>query len=161
MKRIGLFAAVLVAAHLAASCGADTGRAGNADADSAGAAAGEKIPVPGESASQLTGDEWRLTMVADSAVAQGDGVPTLEFLDDSRVAGHTGCNSAGGPYEIDGTTLSIGPLATTRMACLDDTVMWVEASYLRSIDATRSYRIEGDTLVLIDQAGAELVRFVR
>jgi putative lipoprotein len=100
-------------------------------------------------------------MVADSAVAQGDGVPTLEVLDDSRVVGNTGCNSAGGPWEIDGTTLTIGPLVTTRMACLDDTVMWVEASYLRSMDATRAYRIEGDTLVLLDEAGADLVRFVR
>jgi heat shock protein HslJ len=161
MKRIGLFAAVLIVAYLAGSCGPDTDADGSADPDSAHAAAGEQMPAPGESASPLTRSEWRLTMVSDSAVAEGDNVPTLEFLDDSQVAGHTGCNSAGGPYEIDGPTLTIGPLVTTQMACLDDTVMWVETSYLRAMDATRSYRIEGDTLVLLDEAGAELARFVR
>jgi heat shock protein HslJ len=161
MKRIGSFAAVLIAGHLAASCGPGTDAPESADADSASAAADEQMPGPAETASPLVGGVWRLVMVSDSAVSESEKNPFVEFVDQSQLTGNTGCNSAGGPWEMDGTTLTIGPLVTTRMACLDDTVMWVEASYLRAMDATRSYRIEGDTLVLLDEAGAELARFVR
>ena len=48
-----------------------------------------------------------------------DAVVTLDFVDDGRLTGETGCNSFNGPYQSDGDAISIGPLAVTRAACPD------------------------------------------
>jgi heat shock protein HslJ len=45
------------------------------------------------------------------------GEPTLELTEDGEVQGDTGCNTFTGSYELDGATLTLGPLTTTRMAC--------------------------------------------
>lgn len=44
----------------------------------------------------------------------------LQFGDDGRVSGRAGCNRFSGPYTQAGRTLTVGPLATTRMACGDE-----------------------------------------
>jgi heat shock protein HslJ len=48
-----------------------------------------------------------------------DAVVTLDFVDDARLTGETGCNSFNRPYQSDGDAISIGPLAVTRAACPD------------------------------------------
>jgi heat shock protein HslJ len=72
----------------------------------------------------LVDTEWHLEALVegvgpDGAVSSVWGEPTLRLSDDGTLAGSTGCNRFNGSYELDGTTLRVGPLATTRMACED------------------------------------------
>jgi heat shock protein HslJ len=78
--------------------------------------------VAAEPDAELVGTTWRLESLVDGlgpdgAVTSVVGEPTLEFTEDGEVRGDTGCNTFSGGYELDDTTLRIGPLATTRMAC--------------------------------------------
>lgn len=43
--------------------------------------------------------------------------PTLTLAEDGSVAVYTGCNRGAGTYEVSGTTVTMGPIAITRMAC--------------------------------------------
>ena len=63
----------------------------------------------------LIGTEWRVEEIASRGVLD-DVHPTIRFGDDGRVSGSTGVNRFTGTYELDGEQLTVGPLATTRMA---------------------------------------------
>jgi len=45
-------------------------------------------------------------------------IPYIEFKSaDSRVSGNAGCNGYGATYKIEGSTIDIGPIMSTQMAC--------------------------------------------
>lgn len=60
--------------------------------------------------------EWRVRSIAGQPVARGTNV-TVNFAD-QRVSGNTGCNSFSGGYRFTRGTLNIGPLMTTKRACV-------------------------------------------
>jgi putative lipoprotein len=51
-------------------------------------------------------------------------------------------------------------MATTRMMC-PPAVMDQEGKFLRALDLTREFRLDGPYLKFLDRDGAELVRFTR
>ena len=55
-----------------------------------------------------------------------------------------------GSYQLSGTSLKLGPLATTRMAC---PAMEVEERYLKALRATTRYEIAGSSLTLFGPDG--------
>jgi len=59
-----------------------------------------------------------------------------------------------GSYELTGSSLKFGPLATTRMACPS---MDAEQAYLGALGATTRYEVAGTTLTLFG-AGGPVVR---
>jgi heat shock protein HslJ len=73
---------------------------------------------------------------------------TLEF-GSKQVSGKSGCNSFGGPFEVSGTDgISIGPLATTLIGCLDPAISAQEQEYLAALGLAKTYRVTGDSLTL-------------
>jgi len=100
---------------------------------------------------------WRLANlgmqpVVPSADPQRD--PQLVFDRSSgRVSGSGGCNRITGSYQRDGTKLKIGPLAATRMACLDAGRGALESGFLAALQSTASYTMNGQDLVLFDARG--------
>src|SRR5262249_35167247 len=83
---------------------------------------------------------------------------TIQFGADGRVSGSSGCNTFMGPYQTSGASLTIGPLATTRMAC-EQSIMDQEQAYLAALSATKSYQIAGPTLTLLDATGTRMAEF--
>jgi heat shock protein HslJ len=73
---------------------------------------------------------------------------TATFSTDSRVSGSSGCNSYFGSADAKTGTLSVGPLASTMMACLADGVMPQEQRYLAALQAAKSFVVSGDELRL-------------
>lgn len=114
-----------------------------------------------ESAS-LTGTPWLATGVnngaggIDSVVAGSE--LTAVFAEDGTVAGTGGCNTFTGTYATDGTSISFGPLASTKMACPAE-VMDQESAYFAALAASSIYAISGDRLELRDAEGALQVGF--
>jgi heat shock protein HslJ len=141
------------AAFLAALDGAGTWRItpeGNLEIGGAGsivASPGTQAPTPQSSPTDLPGTSWDLVEMGNT----GDFariVPTIEFGPDGRVSGFAACNTFSGTYTLDGVTIALGPLATTKMACQPPASV-VEAEYLAALSGVATWSIEPDgSLVL-------------
>lgn len=104
--------------------------------------------------------QWTLVSVDGVAsLPSGAATPTIVFDSDERVSANTGCNSAGGPYTVDGDRLTIGTLIMTRRACADPAGNDLERAYVRALEGTRRYRIVDAKLELLDEGGNVLARF--
>lgn len=111
----------------------------------------------------LTGTTWAATginngkggvtsLVAESTV-------TAEFADDGTLTGDAGCNSYTGTYEVLGDTITIGPLATTRMAC-EPELNEQEANYLAALENATTFTLDRDRLELRNDEGSLQVGYI-
>lgn len=109
-------------------------------------------------AATLAGSAWNVTGYNNGKEAvvsvAADSTITLIFGADGTVSGNASCNSYNGSYQTDGDALTIGPLATTRMACASDELNAQEAQYLAALQASATYDISNDQLTIRDAGGA-------
>jgi heat shock protein HslJ len=70
----------------------------------------------------------------------------------SRATGYSGVNSFTGTFQSSGANLSFGPIAATRRAG-PPAAMAFESALFKALAATRSYRVSGDALELLDAEG--------
>jgi len=112
----------------------------------------EPQPAP-----SLDGTNWQVL-----GYNNGRGAVTTPLLEtemnasfgpDGIISGSSGCNTYNGPYGVDEKSLSIGPLATTRLAC-DEPVMEQELAYLAALQASTRYELTADRLTLRNDDGA-------
>jgi putative lipoprotein len=59
---------------------------------------------------------------------------------------------------MDGDRLTVGPIATTRMACAPE-AMEAEDAFLAALGGAARLVVSEDALVLADEDGQELLRF--
>ncbi len=105
----------------------------------------------------LADTAWSLTTItsadAASSVPAGVRTPTLKITEDGRLQIFTGCNNGNSSVEVGDTTLSVGAIALTRMACTDTDSQETEAAVLSVLNGDVGYSIEEKTLTLT--AGAK------
>jgi len=124
-----------------------------------GCAAGRT--APSFDMASLVGTRWLLEEPpASTAAALPAARPALQFVATDRVAGSGGCNRFVGKASLTGGTLRVGPLAATRMMC-PSPLMQVEQRYFQQLESARNARLDGAFLLLLDAAGAPLVRLAR
>jgi heat shock protein HslJ len=106
---------------------------------------------------ELVGSEWRLVSYNNGRGAVVSVLPeppaSATFTAEGQIHGSAGCNTYRGSYTVSEETLSIGPLATTRMACAPP-VMAQEQAFLQALESATQYCFEADRLVLRNAAGA-------
>jgi heat shock protein HslJ len=107
--------------------------------------------------------EWQAIAINNGkqavvSVVNGTTVTAI-FGADGTLTGNGGCNSYNGTYTTDGDKISIGPLATTRMAC-EQAVMDQETAYLNALANAATYMLGKDSLELRDVDGALLVDYI-
>ena len=102
----------------------------------------------------LEGTEWALASGVD---VPDDADPPTLLLEEGNASGFGGCNTFTGGYELDGDSISIGPLAGTLMAC-ELQKMAVEGAYMPALEAADAWSIDGDELV-VSSGGEETLRF--
>src|SRR5690606_5307243 len=79
---------------------------------------------------------------------------SIGFPADGKASGFAGCNRFSGTFESQGTSLSFGPVATTRMACASpDGIMEQEQAFLKALETVSIVRFEGDRLELRTRDG--------
>jgi putative lipoprotein len=110
-------------------------------------------------AAPLAGSEWRPTRIGGIEIAEDAGI-FIGFGDDGKVHGSGGCNRFSGSYAVDGDKISIGPLAATRMFCLDPAMASETLLFGALARATRFAR-DGIDLTLSDDAGALLAQLAQ
>jgi heat shock protein HslJ len=150
---------MVVIACLAAAAGCQSKPA---TTDSATMAADSTMQPAAAPAAGLGGGEWALVALRGQPAPMGAGnrPATLRFdTDSNRVSGFSGCNRAAGGFTLTGDSLTFSPLAMTRMMCTEG--MELERSFADVIGATRTHRLTGDTLELLDGSGAVAARFER
>ena len=109
--------------------------------------------APAAAPLSLTGTRW-------IGVVEGNpdprSLPRLEFVTSERVAGYTGCNMMSGGWRMEGGTVRVGPLVSTKRACVGP-----ESEIERRVVAALAGTVkrEGDRLVFTG-AGGERFEFM-
>ena len=111
----------------------------------------------------LTGVTWHATGINNGtggvvSVAIGTD-PTAIFDEAGTVSGNAGCNEYNGPAVVDGESIAIGPLVSTRMACADEAASMQEAQYVAALEAATTFIVHGSTLEVRDADGALQVSY--
>jgi heat shock protein HslJ len=104
------------------------------------------------------GVEWRIQSYNNGkggvVTVLPDAVATATFEDSGMVSGNTGCNGFLGSYTTEGTSISFGPLATTRRACPSDASSAQEQAIIAAFGASASFEVVGERTTLRSADGA-------
>ena len=107
----------------------------------------------------LGGSRWVATMINNgrggvASLVEGT-VVTAEFGTDGRVSGSGGCNRFSAEYTLEGDSLAIGPVASTRMACFEpEGVGQQESAYFAALARVSSWSFREERLQLRAADGA-------
>jgi len=118
------------------------------------------IPTSGAEATGIEGIQWYLTEVGGLPVSlMADDKQPHILLDPAQkqATGFAGCNNFFGSYELDGSSLTFGPMGATRMAC-PDLETGLEMSVFEALESTRNWKKSDGDLLLLDE-DAVLARF--
>jgi heat shock protein HslJ len=123
----------------------------------------EVVPAPQD---PLAGTSWEVVSYNNGQEAVVSVIVdtriTANFGQDGQVTGNAGCNDYFGPYQTDGSAISIGPVGMSAMACAEpEGVMQQENEYLAALQSATTYRIDGNRLELRSASGAIAVTFIR
>lgn len=115
-----------------------------------------------EEGGAITGEVWLLNAYLDEngtmAAPLVSAPVTAEFADDS-MGGSGGCNSYGASYETSGASMTIEMPVSTLMYCPEPGVMDQEQRYLALLSDVASYSVDDETLTMMDESGAMILRF--
>lgn len=92
---------------------------------------------------------WQLTegTVNGEVVPIIDSHPITLTFDGEQVGGTASCNSYGGTFQLDGSTISFSDLAMTEMACMPEETMIAEQVYASGLTMVEALTLD-QTLVL-------------
>jgi len=89
----------------------------------------------------------------DEAAIAVDGQETfVQFQADGGIIGYAGCNRFFGNYVATDSTLDVGPLGATRMACAPE-LMDREMAFLRMIESATEYTLANRSITLTNPHG--------
>jgi heat shock protein HslJ len=121
---------------------------------------GKQVLAYGAASANPLEGEWNVTGYNTGTQAVTSPITgttlTATFTADGQVGGNAGCNSYSGPYKLDGTSLTVGPLATTMKAC-EQAIMDQETQFLAALQTPTTVETSGATVTLRDASGATQV----
>jgi heat shock protein HslJ len=106
-------------------------------------------PGPAASAPSLAGTRW-VGVVAQETDRRH--LPRLEFVQQGRVSGFTGCNMLSGSWSAEGGTVRLGPMITTKRMCVGPE-MDIERRLLQALGEKARVTQEGGKLVFTTESG--------
>lgn len=120
-------------------------------------------PDPGDTTSAYKNITWHLVSYVTSGGTTVKVDPaaeaTIRFSDSGTAAGYSGCNSFGGEYAADDSSMKFGTLWQTERYCID----WneLETNYLSGLTSTRSYKATSTSLHLYGNGAVKVLNFNR
>ena len=110
----------------------------------------------------IEGHKWRLVELSDESMSPqpGESGPFITFdATVKQASGFAGCNNFFGSYELDGASLTFGPVGSTRRFC-EGGIGELERRLFESLEKTRAWEIKDSALTFLD-GGVALARFTR
>jgi uncharacterized lipoprotein YbaY len=107
----------------------------------------------------LEGTAWRLDDLGGAGVLDKIEA-TLEFAEGGKIAGQGSCNRFFGTSVASGTSIKIGPVGATLMAC-DEAAMNQEQRYFEALNSAERFTLEGSILQIFYKGSEKPLRFVR
>jgi heat shock protein HslJ len=108
------------------------------------------------SPASLGGAEWNVTTLDGEPIPAPSKI-TIQFLENDRVAGNSGCNRFQGSFSMSGGSLSFGPLMGTKRAC-PEPQMSLESRFLGLMQEVTSAELTTDgALVLKTSDGKRIL----
>lgn len=108
----------------------------------------------------LPGSTWQIEDI-DAAGIVDDSMITMQFAEDGRVAGSTGCNRYFADVSLQDKQLSFSQPGSTRRACAP-AIMEQEQRFLEAMQAVARYSVdEQGLLLLFDADGVQRLQGVR
>ena len=107
--------------------------------------------APAPDSMHMEDGNWLLEKFGGTAVSYSNGEKPLYIKFDARnkkVSGFAGCNTFFAGYKLNGFSLTIGPLGSTRKAC-PEPHSGLEAAFFKLLGAANEWKIEGDILFLL------------
>ena len=115
------------------------------------------VTVEPAATTELKGTTWNLLSYGDpQAVLDGTEI-TLGFGDDT-ISGTAGCNRYNAGLVITGSELTVGPIATTRMAC-SEPIMKQEQDFLTALGTADGFQVQDDQLTISYDGGESVLLF--
>jgi heat shock protein HslJ len=106
--------------------------------------------------SDVIARDWQLVSFqmegSEEVIVQDPSRYTLRLGEDDRAAVKSDCNSCGGSYALSGTTLEVGPLVCTKVACGSDSL---DPTYARALEGPKSVSVD-DSQLTVRGAGVTL-----
>ncbi|MFZ0544967.1 MAG: META domain-containing protein [Candidatus Promineifilaceae bacterium] len=122
---------------------------------------GDLVFQPAENQA-LEGTAWVLSGIATNDAVVNTWVDeqiTAQFLD-GNMSGSSGCNSYGTSYDVSGSSITLGEVVGTLMACEDEEVMAREGEFLNALQNVASFKIVRNNLTFLDADGNLVMSFV-
>ena len=128
---------------------------------------GKPIPVGIDNTADLQETFWVLTKISGKKVSFGSfpgnlpGQVNLILQKEGTTAyGSGGVNRFTGIYQLgENNSLTFGVLASTKMLGLDPKQNEIENDFFRALATTKRYKINGNTLRLLDEKNKVLAEF--
>lgn len=105
----------------------------------------------------LAATAWRPSHIGEMTLAD-DVALFVQFETDGGLAGYAGCNRFFGSYELADSTLHVGPLGSTRMACPPDVTAF-EISFIEALQSAAFVARAETRIAIRDDKGLTTVRF--
>jgi heat shock protein HslJ len=102
----------------------------------------------------IRGTTWTVVSLRDAGDFDSSRT-SFALSGEGKLTTTIGCNRMMATAKVEGTAISMGPVAATRMAC-PEPLMKLEQAWAAALEAARSYKVEDGTLRLLDGTGAEL-----
>lgn len=103
----------------------------------------------------IIGTTWTATEIG-GAPAPTDR-STFKITEEMKAAGNGGCNSWFAPIVLEGGTVKLGSIASTKKACRD--TMSQEIAYFAALAAARTWEAAEGELRFLDADGKIVLRF--
>ena len=113
------------------------------------------VPTQLPEGNNLQGTSWILTEFGPSdnlTAVLPDSEVTLNF-DGEQINGSAGCNSYFGDVTVEDSSLSVGLIGSTLMACADEDISQQEADFLAALGQANAYTLEDNQLTLQYEGG--------
>jgi heat shock protein HslJ len=109
----------------------------------------------------LENSYWKLVELNGKPVTVTDNQQEAHIIlrggEPAALSGSGGCNRLMGDYTLSGDTITFGRTAMTMMACPQG--MDTEQAFTAAVEGKKHWRIDGNQLLLLDDAGKTVMRF--
>jgi heat shock protein HslJ len=107
----------------------------------------------------LAGTGWQLVQLGSQGAIEANQ-PTLSFAEAGKVSGSGSCNQFNAPVTVNGKSISIGALASTKMAC-SDALNAQESTYFKALQQAEWFTVLGNSLTIYTKAMDQPLMFLR